>query len=107
VRVAASPANLVAPVREVAPAPAAVQDGLADERAKAERLARIIVSDVILYNEDKFNRAIAAGRVVELLDPDLEEGRGLFRQRIDPRVREERDYLVEELLRVARTRGMR
>jgi predicted Zn finger-like uncharacterized protein len=86
---------------------ASVQDGLADERAKAERLARIIVSDVILYNQEKFARAVAAGRVVEMLDPDLEEGRALFRQRIDARVREERDHLAEELVRVARTRGMR
>jgi predicted Zn finger-like uncharacterized protein len=88
-------------------APAGVNDGLAEERAKAERLARIIVSDVILYNQEKFARAVAAGRVVEMLDPDLEEGRALFRQRIDARVREERDHLAEELVRVARTRGMR
>jgi predicted Zn finger-like uncharacterized protein len=88
-------------------ASAAAQDGLAEERAKAERLARIIVSDVILYNQEKFARAVAAGRVVEMLDPDLEEGRALFRQRIDARVREERDHLADELVRVARTRGMR
>jgi predicted Zn finger-like uncharacterized protein len=90
-----------------APAAAPVNDGLAEERAKAERLARIIVSDVILYNQEKFARAVAAGQVVEMLDPDLEEGRALFRQRIDARVREERDHLAEELVRVARTRGMR
>jgi len=42
-----------------------------------------------------------------MLDPDLEEGRALFRQRIDARVREERDHLAEELVRVGRTRGMR
>jgi predicted Zn finger-like uncharacterized protein len=94
--------------RGVAPASAGpANDGLAEERAKAERLARIIVSDVILYNQEKFARAVTAGRVVEMLDPDLEEGRALFRQRIDPRVREERDHLAEELVRVARTRGMR
>jgi predicted Zn finger-like uncharacterized protein len=90
--------------RSAAPA---VNDGLAEERTKAERLARIIVSDVILYNQEKFTRAVASGRVVEMLDPDLEEGRALFRQRIDARVREERDHLAEELVRVARTRGMR
>ncbi len=37
--------------------------------------------------------------------PELQEGRGLFRDRIDERVREEKDYLVEELLRVARLRA--
>ena len=101
-----------APVAAAAPAPAhaappAAPDPLADERAKAERLARIIVSDVILYNEEKFARAVARGNVAEALDADLEEGRALFRQRVDARVRDERDFLVDELLRVARQRGGR
>jgi predicted Zn finger-like uncharacterized protein len=90
-----------------APAPAApkADDGLGEQRAKAERLARIIVSDIVLYNEEKFAAAVRAGRVVESLGPDLEEGRALFRDRIDERVRAEKDYLAEELLRVARTRS--
>jgi hypothetical protein len=87
------------------PAPARADDGLAEERAKAERLARIIVSDIILYNEDKFTEALKRDSVVEMMSPDLEEGRDLFRSRIDERVRDERDHLVEELLRVARQRG--
>ena len=89
-----------------APAAAAPAPGLEEERAKAERLARIIVSDIILYNEDKFAQAVAAGTVAEALGPDLAEGRGLFEERIDPRVRGDRDYLLGELLRVARLRGM-
>lgn len=89
-----------------APAPPA-DDPLGAERAKAERLARIIVSDVVLYNEEKFTRAVAEGRVLERMEEDLAEGRTLFRQRIDARVREERDFLGDELLRVAGTRGAR
>ena len=80
-------------------------DGLAEERAKAERLARIIVSDIILYNEDKFAEALQRDTVVERMSPDLEEGRDLFRNRIDERVRQEQDHLVEELRRVARLRS--
>jgi hypothetical protein len=87
------------------PAVAQADDGLAEERAKAERLARIIVSDIILYNEEKFADALRRDCVVETMSPDLEEGRALFRERIDERVREEQDYLVEELLRVARLRA--
>ena len=81
-------------------------DELSDARAQAERLARIIVSDIVLYNEEKFAAAIEAGNVVESLGPDLEEGRGLFRDRIDARIQDEKDFLTEELLRVARTRGL-
>jgi len=95
------------PAAATTPDPVATQDddGLAEGRAQAERLARIIVSDIILYNEDKFAEALRQGSVVEMMSPDLDEGRDLFCNRIDERVREERDYLVEELLRVARLRG--
>jgi predicted Zn finger-like uncharacterized protein len=101
---APSPAPPARPV-EAAPARARAGDGLDDQRAKAERLARIIVSDIVLYNEQKFGAAIRDGNVVEALDADLAEGRHLFQERIDARVRGERDYLAEELLRVARQRG--
>jgi predicted Zn finger-like uncharacterized protein len=100
------PAARPAPV----PAPAAVpaaEPALAAEIARAERLARIIVSDVVLYNEEKLNAAIRAGNVSQAFEADLAEGRGHFAQRIDARVRELRDFLGEELLRVARSRGMR
>lgn len=109
-----SPPQPLAPAPPKASAPPRVQpaaaeepvDGLGEERAAAERLARIIVSDIILYNEDKFTQCIAAGNVAEVLGPDLVEGRGLFEGRIDPRVRGDRDYLMDELIRVARSRGM-
>jgi hypothetical protein len=107
-----APAAAAPAVPDAAPAAAgpaeaspAEGDALAMERAKAERLARIIVSDIVLYNPQKFEAAIASGNVVEALDDDLGEGRALFQQRIDPRVREERDYLAAELLRVAREKG--
>ena len=97
----ATPAAKLAIGRIGAPA-----DPLSAERAQAERLARIIVSDIVLYNEEKFTAAVRSGNAVEALRDELEEGRALFRERIDPRIREERDFLADELERVARTRGM-
>ena len=102
---AATPRAAAPPAAAPAPPPPKLDDGLGEQRAKAERLARIIVSDIVLYNEEKFAAAVRAGRVVEALTPDLEEGRALFRDRIDERVRAEKDHLAEELLRVARTRS--
>ena len=78
-----------------------------EERARAERLARIIVSDIVLYNEEKFASAVEAGDVIDAMSAELEEGRGLFERRIDAEVRGKTDFLTEELLRVARARGMR
>jgi len=79
---------------------------LAAERAQAERLARIIVSDIVLYNEAKFSAAVRSGGVLEAMRDELKEGRALFRERIDVQVRDERDFLADELVRVARARGM-
>jgi CheY-like chemotaxis protein len=97
------------PPRE--PAPEAKRprrdDGLEEERAKAERLARIVISDIVLYNEARFAAAARAGNVFEAMSGDLAEGRQLFEERIDPRVRAERDYLKDELIRSAKMRGMR
>ncbi|MDH3211702.1 MAG: zinc-ribbon domain-containing protein [Myxococcales bacterium] len=102
------PAAVAAPP-EPAPAPAqeapSRDDSLAEQVAAAERLARIIVSDVVLYNEEKFAAAVRSGNVVEALRAELQEGRAHFQQRIDARVRESKDFLADELLRVARTRG--
>jgi hypothetical protein len=82
-------------------------DGLDEERAKAERLARIVVSDIVLYNEERFAAAARSGNVLEAMAGDLAEGRQLFEERIDARVRAERDHLKDELLRRAQGRGTR
>jgi hypothetical protein len=98
-----------APAAPARPAPAQPpgDPALAEAVAKAERLARIIVSDIELYNKDRFAEAVRAGNVLAAFAADLEEGQGLFRERVDSRVREHRDFLREELLRVARARGMK
>jgi len=101
----AAPAPSAAPAQPAPPVRPRAGDGLDEQRAKADRLARIIVSDIVLYNEQKFAAAIRKGNVVEALDGDLAEGRHLFQERIDARVRAERDYLADELLRVAKARG--
>ena len=72
--------------------------------AAAERLARIAVSDVILYNEAKFAAAIAAGNVAKALANELEEARQHFNSRVSPILRQNRDFLREELERRAAQR---
>ncbi len=94
-----------APAPEPTPAPAAAPTS--EARAQAERLARIIVSDIVLYNEEKFSAAVVNGNVVSALSAELDEGRGLFASRVDAELRAETDFLAEELDRVARARGMK
>ncbi len=51
---------------------------------QANRLARAICSDLSLYNEEKIVRAIQADNFFEALEPELEEGRKLYRSRVEP-----------------------
>ena len=106
----AAPRASVAAAR-TAPAPPETppltDPALADAVAKAERLARIVVSDIVLYNQDRFAEAVRAGNVLAAFAADLDEGQGLLRERVEARVREHRDFLRDELLRVAKARGMK
>ena len=78
---------------------------LAEELARAERLARIAVSDIILYNEEKFAGAIRSSDPLATMREQVEEGRALLRGRIAEEVFTRRDFVGEELLRVARERA--
>jgi hypothetical protein len=85
------------------PSTAPAKPAAPDARVSAaERLARIIVSDIILYNQEKFQRAAADGSVAAALEAELMEASVLFRQRIPEEVRANRDFLVEELERRAK-----
>ena len=61
-------------------------------------------SDLVLYQGEAFDRANRDGRLVEEFQGELAEGRQMLADRVDPRVIEERDYLAEELMRVAEDR---
>jgi hypothetical protein len=50
--------------------------------ADAERLARAVLTDVQLFNERKLKGLREAAEVLEALQPEIEEGRTLFRQRV-------------------------
>jgi len=71
------------------------------ETAKAERLARAIVSDLQLYNEEAISRARGApsfDAFLAGLQPALDEGRGLFESRVSPELRPLFDRAVRDLL---------
>jgi hypothetical protein len=86
--------------------PASGGPAQSSEREQAERLARIIVSDIILYNQEKFDAAVLAGNVTEALAGELAEGTALFAGRVASGLGNAQDFLSEELLRIARSRGM-
>lgn len=57
-----------------------------EDPARASRLARAILSDVMLYNADKVRAGIESDDVFERLRPELEEARAFYEERVDPDV---------------------
>jgi hypothetical protein len=53
---------------------------------RAVRLARAIVSDVMLYNAERVRVGIEHDDLFERLRPELDEGRSFFESRVAPEV---------------------
>lgn len=74
------------------PAKAAVDPA---EIEKARKFARLIVSDVALYNQEAVAEGLRNGTFYELLRDDIAEGRALYERRVPEAVRATRDYYQE------------
>jgi hypothetical protein len=63
----------------------------------AFRLARAIVSDIALYNQEKVKEGIREDNIFNLLDEELQEGREHFHSRVSPDV-SNRDHLFDRAI---------
>jgi hypothetical protein len=63
----------------------------------AFRLARAIVSDIALYNQDKVSEGIKNDVIFDLMAEELEEGREHFFSRVSPEM-ENREHLYERAI---------
>ena len=101
-----APESTPEPASSGGPAPAADEDPeKAEERERARRLARIAVSEMLLYQPEKFEQATRDGNLEQVLDLEIQEARALLRQRISEEVRAEADFVMDELQRVAAERS--
>ena len=62
---------------------------------KARRFARIIVSDVALYNQEAVIEGLRNGTFYEVLKADISEGRDLYEGRVPSVIRAKQDYFQE------------
>lgn len=66
-----------------------------EEVERARRFARLIVSDIALYNQDAVAEGIARGTFYDLLNEDITEGRALYEKRVPEIIRQSKDYFQE------------
>jgi response regulator RpfG family c-di-GMP phosphodiesterase len=67
------------------------------EHEEARRLARLILSDIIIYNTSKVERGIRDGSFFDLLEREITEGRQYFDSRVDMKVRQNSEIFNETL----------
>ena len=66
---------------------------------EAKRLARLLVSEIKLYNEEQIEQGRRQGNIYKELREDIDRSRLMYEERVDPDVRSSTDYLREELIR--------
>jgi hypothetical protein len=98
-------ANQVAPPEDIdgpgwafsqTPKPSAADDELHE---KARRLARLLVSEIKLYNEEQVEEGRRNKNIYDRLKEDIDRSRQMYEDRVDERVRNTNDYFYQELVR--------
>ena len=101
------------PVQPITPPPdiekpAADEEGVESSRSpedqarheEARRFARLLVSEIKLYNEDEVDRGRAAKDLHQRLKEDIDRSMEMYEKRTAPEIRAEHDYFSEELVRI-------
>jgi DNA-binding NarL/FixJ family response regulator len=96
------------PAERPAPPAAHAARPVDDAHTTARRLARIILSDIVLYNQALFDDAVRGGRLRQVMNRFLEEGREHYAHKVDPALAATTHYLDEAVERyiAARERSL-
>jgi hypothetical protein len=71
-----------------------------ERREEARRFAKLLVSEIKLYNEKAVLQGRDQGNIYELLKEDIDRSRQMYDERIPEDVRANTNYFYEELVRI-------
>jgi hypothetical protein len=79
-----------------------VQVSASDEalHEEARRLARLLVSEIKLYNEEQVDEGRRSRDIYERLKEDIDRSRQMYEERVEPRILRSTDYFYQELVRI-------
>jgi len=72
------------PTEVVEESPAAPAADVDPKQKKARRLARALVSDILVYNRETRDRALADGTLVQALGQEIKKSWELYKEKVDP-----------------------
>ncbi|MEZ5330711.1 MAG: GAF domain-containing protein [Thermoanaerobaculia bacterium] len=67
---------------------------------EARRLARLLVTEIKLYNEEQVEEGLERGDLYSTLQEEIDRSKRIFEERIPAEVRAQADYFREELVRI-------
>jgi hypothetical protein len=67
---------------------------------EARRLARLLVSEIKLYNEEQVEEGRRNRDIYERLKEDIDRSRQMYEERVEPRILKSTDYFYQELVRI-------
>lgn len=95
-----------APAEPVAAEPAApVEDRAQTQKRRAahgkedraKRLARVLVSDILIYNREKRDESLADGTLMTVLGDEIKKSWELYKEKVGPDVANSNNYFKEAL----------
>ncbi len=72
---------------------------------EAKRLARTILSDILLYNQAKVKEGIEKDNLFEILTEELAEGKKYYESMVDAEVRQSTNFFNEAVVDVLIKQG--
>ena len=63
-----------------------------NKRDRAKRLARVFVSDILVYNQEKRDRGLADGDLMTVLGPEIKKAWEAYKEKIGSEVTESSEY---------------
>jgi hypothetical protein len=70
------------------------------QHEEARRLARLLVSEIKLYNEEQVEEGRRNRDIYERLREDIDRSRQMYDERVDPQILRSTDYFYQELVRI-------
>jgi len=67
------------------------------QQDRARRLARVLVSDILCYNQDKRDQALVDGNLMTVLGDEIKKSWELYKEKVGPEVAKSTDYFKEAL----------
>ena len=93
---------LLSRIKRFVPEEFAMPESERQMHEEARRFAKIIVSDIVLYNQDKAGRGAKDGTFYEILKDEIEEGRRFYSSKIPAAIITTTNYLDEAIQKFIR-----